>query len=330
MTARFSSFFRSCFRRRARGFTLVELLVAIGIGSVVIITATAAVMQVTQIQKRLQVSQNFHEATRLLVERLSQDLRHQTIDYQQYWLQTQDPSNASGPWVTSGCSSRSGMPPTPRYLDSFLWDTNNNNTPDRQLGGLTLGGTPDPCSLALSSPTQSTLHLTNGTHTLRTRYTFTAPTVGPPATPGTLSRQQFAALDTSGDGQADTWATTLQWDTVNSLCKGQNPADSSYKTILDFRHKTDESWCRSFVGTPTVISPDSLSLTALSFTLHPARDPYLSYQLDTTQLQPFVQLQLTTQLLDADQWGFDPTTPPTLDVQTTVTSRLYGSPYQPQ
>ncbi len=178
------------------GVTLLELLIAIGISSIVIVSVLTTVGNIYFSQKKVRFSQNFYTESRILMERISQFARNNTIDYDRYFLEVgPDDTNIVSPAIAvcanfvkeqhkdtsslvNNADNRAGAGDyIGGYPSIFYWDTDadGNGTQDRNLGGMNINGDADPCAQAFSetlgitnNKSQASLYLINGARTLRT------------------------------------------------------------------------------------------------------------------------------------------------------------------
>lgn len=72
-----------------KGFTLIEILIAVAIVSIVIMSAMQLYGEVVQHQKRIEFSRELSEEARFTMERLVNEVRQGTVDYAEYWNQKQ-------------------------------------------------------------------------------------------------------------------------------------------------------------------------------------------------------------------------------------------------
>lgn len=62
-------------KKRAAGFTLIEMLIAVGVGSVVLVTAVGVLASLHAIQRRAINAQNVHDNIRFALEAMSREIR---------------------------------------------------------------------------------------------------------------------------------------------------------------------------------------------------------------------------------------------------------------
>jgi prepilin-type N-terminal cleavage/methylation domain-containing protein len=296
------------FSRPNSGFSLLELLVASGIASTVLLVAFGTVGQFYFSQKKINYSQDFYAESRFLMERVVQTIRDNTIDYDRFFAEV-GPTGCSNFFLgadnqTTNIASFRSQPQA--YEKIFYWDTNPNgeSLPDRNLGGVNLDGDIDPCAQTFQG-VQSNLFLINGSQTIQTAFRKQSD--------DSLQLQVRLGVDTDNDGRADAWGIP---DT-NCLINGKPPL--GLKNLLG---SVDEFCARAHDW--TTISPKALKVLQFSFLASPDRDPFLNFRNDAAQVHPNVRVSLETQLADAEQNGIDPAEAPTILLQTTASSRVFG------
>jgi len=95
------------FRFKKRGFTLVEVLLATGIFSVVGMLAMTAYINITRIQSRINLENAIYEDGRFMMDRLARSVRDGAIDYEEYFNKNFNSADGK-PWPyghTQGCYS---------------------------------------------------------------------------------------------------------------------------------------------------------------------------------------------------------------------------------
>ncbi len=279
--------------RKNTGFSLLELLVASGIASTVLLVAFGTVGQFYFSQKKVNLSQDFAAESRFLMERIVQTVRDNTIDYDQYFLDV-------GP---DGCSR--SIDPT-NYESTFYWDTNGDGELDRNLGGVDTNGTIDPCAQAFHGDL-TTLYLINSAQTVQTAFQQNG---------DAFELRVFLGADTDAipDGKADTWGVPdANCEISGHLVMGaKNLSGSAQEEFCARAH----AW--------TQISPKGVNVLNFSFLATPDRDPYLNFRNDAAQVHPHVLLSLETELANGEQYGLEPAEVPTMLLQTTASSRVFG------
>ncbi len=310
------------------GFTIVELLVAMGISAIVITSAIGTVGQIYFSQKKVLVSQDFYAESRFLMERLVQVARNNTIDYDRYFLEIgPDPAGCSNfeanqlPVETPTNNDQENREEL-GYATIFYWDTNADGEPDRNLGGVDLDGNIDPCGQAWYEK-RKILRLINGSRTLQTAVRKTDLPEGD-ANENKIEIERRLGADTDNDGKTDQWSAYTNWDGGNSVC---NIYWDEEKTNLigESRGVSDRDGCMR-AHPWTIISPDALIITRLIFEPSPDRDPFLNFRNDVAQVHPHVFISLQTKLKNPQNFGFEVGREPVLSMQTSASSRVFGDP----
>lgn len=337
------------------GVTLIELLIATGISAIVITSVMATVGSLYFTQKKIRFTQNFYAESRILMERVAQMARNNTIDYDRFFVEsgpdtdliacgadfeiTQVPSASTA----NSKSNRESL----GYSSIFYWDTKSDGVQDRNLGGTKPDGTIDPCAQAFDGA-QETLYLINGGRTLRTairnkgNYSV-SPTTYDNTTDYRIEVQQQLGADTDKDLVADRWGPydadlsdgsfpnypagdiAVVWDDALApgVC-GLKYFDSGIKVTKILGDETDRDFCRKAYNW-TSISPKPMKIVRLDFTPSPDRDPFLNFRIDSVQIHPHVFINMETDLRDPSAHGFEVGSQPTLSFQTSVSSRVFGN-----
>ncbi len=308
-------------------FSIVELLVAMGIASIVITSALGTVGQIYFSQKKVIVAQDFYAESRFLMERLVQTVRNNTIDYDRYFIEVgPDPTSCSSfdanqlPEADSSTNNTTENREILGYTNIFYWDTNGDNIPDRNLGGADLDGELDPCSQTWYEE-QKTLRLINGARTLQTAMRKTVEETGENV--DKLEIQRRLGTDTDNDGIADKWSPFTSWEN-DTTCNIYEEVEKN--TLLGEAKGVDNEDACLRAHDWTVISPDALVVTSLTFEPSPDRDPFLNFRLDESQVHPHVFISLQTKLRRPSNFGFELGKEPTLSLQTSASSRVFGDP----
>ncbi|MGL5830762.1 MAG: PilW family protein [Candidatus Altimarinota bacterium] len=84
------------FKNQQNGLTIVELLVAIGIFTIVGLMAVNIFVNITRIQGRLSLENAIYEDARFMMERISRSIRSNAIDYEEYFNKAIDSNNQFG------------------------------------------------------------------------------------------------------------------------------------------------------------------------------------------------------------------------------------------
>lgn len=71
--------------QRKKGFTLVEVIIASSIFTIVSLIGVTVFVNVTRIQKRISLENAMYEDGRFMMERLAREIRENTVDYEEYY-----------------------------------------------------------------------------------------------------------------------------------------------------------------------------------------------------------------------------------------------------
>lgn len=77
-------------------FTIIELLIAMTMLSIIILVISTTVAQIYFQQKKITLRQNFHNESRFLMEKVVQLVRNNTLDYDTYFVELGPPDSCSG------------------------------------------------------------------------------------------------------------------------------------------------------------------------------------------------------------------------------------------
>ncbi len=316
-------------KNKKKAFSLIELLVSITIASIVITLALGTVGSVYFTQKRTDISQDFYAETRLLMEQIVQIVRNNTIDYDSYFVEVGPAQEECGNFAeaqldeavydelgaeNNDVNRRSGLFD---YESVFYWDTDGDGEPDRNLGGYSpdLTGN-DPCTQAFSGE-QMALYVINGARTRRIKVQLGETEF---VDKGRIKVAREIAMDDDGDLKVDRWVSNVKWDSLVSECV--EDVAGGQATLGE----KSEEFCES-VHPETIVSPSSIDVQKLSFSLAPDRDPFLAFRNDDVQVHPHVFISLSAVLKDAVKYGIvNEGDVPKLSFQTSASSRVFGNP----
>jgi prepilin-type N-terminal cleavage/methylation domain-containing protein len=350
---------------KRHGFTLLELLIATAISAIVMLSVMITVGNIYFAQKKVRFSQNFYTESRILMERISQHARNNTIDYDRYFIEV-GPDDTTGKCpnfdvkqqgaTTSLSNERANRAGKDGYIQGyssiFYWDTNanGNGTQDRNLGGRNIDGDIDPCAQAFhgDSP-QLELFLINGARTLRTAIrnkmvdTTGKREIDKSAADFDASEsyrieiQRQLGADKDNDMIVDVWGP---YD-ANEDGDYEDYLDGDTKIVWD-----DTNGCELYVDTNekysilgdetsedfcekaydwTSISPELMEIENLTFQPGPDRDPFLNFRVDEVQVHPHSFISITTNVREPSKFGYKEGEQPRMEFQTMVSSRVFGN-----
>lgn len=281
-------------------------------GSIVMV-----VMEMYRDSRHSTKTQYFYAESQLLMNRISEVIRENTIDYDRYFLE-------SGP-ACGGFDAR--QIETSRYPDIFYWDINSDNKLDRNLLGAKPDGSEDACSRAWHTDSGKIvnnaseplpLYMINGSRDKRFSLKWEE-------TQKTLLLATEIGTDTDGDGEAETWSfmkdsgAGLRIDT-NKVCVYDDGAGNQTRILGEASAEN----CISSHG-PMEISLPEMEVSDFSYRLTPDRDPFLATRIDPAMIHPLVRLRLNLVMRDPKSQGFSETTRPEISLQTAISSRIYGN-----
>lgn len=318
-----------------KGITTPEVLVAMVIFTIIMVTAFLVMGNIHIEQKKLEVSQDFYTESRFLMERIVQMGRNNTIDYDRYFKKSGPPlpppgQNSCGNFksnqVPSPCTT--GNNETNRtclgYSNIFYWDSGNGKA--RNMGGLTNIGAEDPCTQAwyTSSGTVNDLYLINSDRDMQTAIKLDSN--------NQIVLEQRLGVDTNGDGKVDDdgWTPYSQFSGGN--CHLYSNAGKTTEITSMIGDTTSEELCNE-AHDWIPISQQGIKVTDLFFIPSPNRDPYLAFRIynqnndpskSDAQIQPHVLIRFNAELANPAHYGLDPNGSPNITLQTSVSSRVYG------
>lgn len=297
------------------GFSLVEVLIASAIASVILVSTVAVVSNIYKSSKTIAFTQNFYAEARNLMGRISEIARENTIDYDRYFL-------TSGP-DCGGLQSAQGQS---SYPDVFFWDLDGDGLLDRNLFGRDPNGSEDLCTKAWHTDVAGDiidtngdilpLYLINGPRNKRFTLKFDNESIALTTEIGT---------DTDDDGKADRWGfftdtgPGLRIDN-NDICVYDDGTGNQTRILGP---ATKEN-CIS-THAETIISLPEMKITNFSYSIGPNRDPFLSTRIDDAMRHPFTQFLITIELKNPENHGFNHQNKPSINLQNAVSSRVYGN-----
>ena len=311
-----------------KGFTLIEIIVALGILTLIGIFATTIYLNYSARARDLKASNLVYEEGRLLMEKIVREIRQNTVDYEEYF----NTNVLEYPLGQNYC-----------LYDQIFYETG--------FDGLI--GTEDDESLGernpnlpknnapLENPIQNNLFLINQEGTKRTYLSKVTKTVNgeeigkigmvklvgkdfgddhinaADSYNGQKETNNLCAPDTrENDGLIDTW-----------LCEKGYPCNREVEiesaTILGCLGFTDgilndpKNIDHSFVD----ISPNALNIVDLKFIILPKDNPHKAYKVNEVQLQPYITIQMTVEAKPKLISTINPDRIPRLTLTSTVTTR---------
>ena len=261
---------------------------------------------------------------------------------------------------SSNCTNNATNRAKFSYPDIFYWDTNNDQISDRQLGGVTPNNLMDNCTIAFANtkindqttfPSSEgidqfegenpTLFLMSSDRSKRFAFRLQeeldiCEESSDQKCKRLVSQIQIGA-DTNNDGIADLWApidqdqdeiedpgdTQIVWESNNCQIEKIQSGTNELYPIIDLEINTAYK-CLVAGNNWAPISLSAVDIESLNFTISPNKDPYLAFRDDSVQKHPKVTFNLSTRLKDPEKYSFELQQRPTLNLQTTISSRIYG------
>lgn len=285
---------------KRNGFTLIEILVTVGISAVVMTAAFGTINNVVLLQKKILVTQNFYRETQLVLQQMNAIIKEHAIDYDKYFItKTYSPHNGT----TVICQTPTSPTPDSNlenynneilpYPDQFFFANASSDGETRTYGGQKPSGglllVEDPCASAWdASLTINDLYL------IEPDNTDISPVYG-----YVVKRED----DANGVGRV-------------ALYLSEVIRNEALQTLVI---STDR-----LVGN---ISHPSLNITNIEFEPWPNADPNLAFALDDKQIHPYIRVSITAELADPERYGFTLTAKPTIKLSSLVSSRSYDQPH---
>lgn len=333
-------------------FSLLEMLVASTMSAIIFGSALTVVSHLYYSQTRVELAQTFYAEARLLQERLSHTVRNSTIDYDRFWHESynsgdnttplaQDLRNGAtgtehqcelGDWTNNYRNFNTASQLT--YPDIFYWDTQNSLVGGGSLDGIldarlgkmnTKDNQDEDCKKVLQN-TVSTLFLMSGDRTYRTKIAF-KPCDTPLNGCGFQEGENLIVLerqlghDADGDGLIDHWSTQSRFHNGTECQVFVDAPINDWAVVLG--DKSDPDFC-DLAHEEVIISPVTLEVQDLSFTVQPEADPYLNYEEDGFLKHPFVLWSMDIIFRDYEANGYTVERAPRMSFQTSVSTRVYG------
>lgn len=317
---------------KKKGFTLIELIVASTIATVVLIVSFALIGNIYFARKQIRIAQNFYTESRFLLDKIVKISRENTIDYDKYFERVgpnENPFNpnncgssfdpSQGGPANEGYNVRTNTEGTRKnlgYQNIFYWEVSDGVY--RNLGGVDISGDIDKCAQAFHGELPE-LYLINEERNVRTTIRLDDDNAGTLVDERIQTSVELGA-DTDSDGIADYWRPYYKWEEVSTVftCMIYDTATSVTGGRVALMQ--DEEIC-SQAHEFQDISPERLSIASFSFTPYPDREPVLNFRNEKAQVHPNIFLFMKVDLKNHQDFGF--TTVPTITMQTTTSSRVF-------
>lgn len=270
--------------KKRRGFTLIEIIIAMTLFAMIAAMGTTFFVQISRIYKRVTLQNQLLNESEFVMERLRQTIGENTLDYEEYYSHTVDgETNYGQNYGDYGAQFYSGGRSTGENTGSDAIDTNE----------------------------QTELYLINGTGDHKI-------IIGREAT-GTdtdlsaiyaISIAEMEGTDSDVDGIPETWTCASDF-TCPDLGTTPNPDDWTDGSGVD----------DNFIPiTPSTITITSLKFYVSP--LEDPRKAYAE-KTSNVIIQPHVTIVMTAQITKAAALGTYGNTP-SIQLETTVSSRVYN------
>ncbi|HLG25505.1 MAG TPA: prepilin-type N-terminal cleavage/methylation domain-containing protein [Candidatus Gracilibacteria bacterium] len=339
-----------------RGFTLAEIVIASTIFVIVSLIGVTVFVNVIRIQKRISLENAIYEDGRFLMERISREIRQNTIDYEEYY-RADDPDGVEngrqvgcygqlfynpGSDLAFGAKCNDGSPAVPGcIINKTTLDINTGENPySSTIAGQEADDAnafcnfPDHADAAGDCATannaalhdQSQLFLINSEGTEKIYVAYKK------VNDGTTPEYAVAMLKLSGqdndtDGVFESWGDfSLLPSPPDYSGSCQTGYDCDNPMFLDDNLTAGTAAVRYAGYVP--LTPLRTNITSLKFYVSPLEDPRKAFAEtnpdDGIQQQPHVTIVMTLQPAASELSNFAGDNPPTITIQSTVTSRVYN------
>jgi prepilin-type N-terminal cleavage/methylation domain-containing protein len=341
-------------RNGKKGFTLVEVIIATSIFSVVSLIGVGIFVNVIRIQRRIYLEDAIYEDGRFMMERLAREIRQNTVDYEEYYNSLVENKTygagqgcyatrfynpgTGGPEGDSELGAYCNTPPqTPQLnpgcvVDKNTLDVNTGQNPYTSSSGYDASSANAMCDQHFASGTncgtdftlydQPQLYLVDGAGKQKTIFALKEFNADEEKS---LSMIRLEGEDADKDDIVEKWYDDIA-DPIEFYCSALYDCNLP-ETITDLKQTlgivTGVGLYQGFVP----ISPMRTNITSLHFYIAPLDDPRKAFaENDLTQAiqqQPHVTVVMTLQPAAAELSGFTET-PPTITLQNTITSRVFN------
>ncbi len=342
---------------RREGFTLVEVIIASSIFTVVSLIGVTIFINVIRIQKRIYLENAIYEDGRFMMERLSREIRGNAIDYEEYYNKLVEESvdygakhgcyatrfynpGTDGPYnggLGAYCSNPPLVDPKTKpgcVIDKTTLDINTGRNPYEGITAPdnTAGDANAMCSLKFPlspactmDPTlndRDELYLIDSKGKEKTIFALKQFNSVPEYALGMV---RIDGKDSNGDDIVDQWidkstVTPSFFCALGFDCPASGEALLSLESTLGF---TPATLYQGFIP----MTPQRTNITRLRFYVSPLEDPRKAFaETDAAQAiqqQPHVTIVMTLQPAASELSAFQGSAP-TITLQTTVSSRVYN------
>jgi len=326
------------------GFTLMELLIAVTIFVTIAVLSMVVFLNISLTIRKLRLVEVTYTEANYLIERLTDEITQNTIDYEQYWNRVGQPPGGINDYDDNYGDYRDlffhpghlpdGLPDLPGTLFFCDGDPDNRvregdpgldsdcvpivSTADRntfqnphdgdELEANAVCNDVSGCNETVSAFMQDELYLINSAGDMRTILGLENKPAG---SEKSLAILQLDGLDTDGDTEVDGWECAADFDCGN----------------LDLNNADLTSELSNRMFEP--ISPNTLNIEEIRFFIAPIEDPFKATAETSLAVQqhPHVTILLKVRA-SAEEAGnlFQGEDLPSLILQTTVSSGVFTTP----
>jgi len=327
--------------KEKKAFTLMEVLIAASLFTVVGILGISVFVNVMRIQRRLALENAIYEDARFLMERIAREIRENAIDYEEYYRFTSTLGDTYG--SNFGCYAEQfynpgsdsdlgyecgvGVLPDCKVIDKRSLDINTGENPYAQGSSdpLTASAVCDDVRAVTPCPgtnQQDQLFLINSKGTLKT--VFGLKSVNDSEHAAAMVR--LFGVDDNTDGIAESWwdTTTIKYNCLPEFdCDNLSATGAGGKSKLE--DTLDYSASRDLYEGFIPVTPLRTNIASLTFYIAPMEDPRKAFAetdpVQGIQQQPHVTVVMTLKPAESELKDFAGDAP-TVTVQTTVSSRV--------
>lgn len=331
--------------RNREAFTLVEVIIATSIFTVVSVIGVTVLVSVLRIQRRITLENAIFEDGRFLMERISREIRQNTIDYEEFYNRSYiaggDESTYGkyfgcygerfinpGSEGLLGYTCTLGSLPDCTVVNKTTLDINTGENPFAGNIGADLSDSANAvcdednhsslnCATTGSSFLQGELYLINAAGNQKT--VLAKKDVGGE---NAVAMVRLNGVDSDTDGIVEDWIdpATDEYRCADGYdCAGLDAVDGSVTKLEDTLTGSGELY-EGFVP----LTPLRTTVTSLRFYISPLEDPRKGFaETVGVQQQPHVTVVMSLQpaASELSEYADDP---PTITMQTTITSRVYN------
>ncbi len=346
-------------RKGKKSFTLIEVIIASSIFTVVSLIGVLVFTNIARIQKRIYLESAIYEDGRFLMERISREIRQNTVDYEEYYnrlvkqadfgryqgcyasrFYNPGSSSSIGPGpgrIGAWCSVPANFTPQQKpgcIIDKTTLDINTGQNP--HAGGLIapnndaasanamcdLKFASTGCTMGAALNDQSQLYLIDAKGMQKTLIALKKTKDTP--LEYALSMLQLDGIDNNNDGIYETWYDAGKANYYCDPAYNCDSADFAPSGLLtdNLNAGTDPTklW-QGFVP----ISPLRTNIKSIHFYISPLEDPRKAFAENdpAIQQQPHVTVVMTLTPASSELSAFGGT-PPTITLQNTISSRIYN------